>query len=133
MIIKAPTRDIQSVRRTEPVQVSCSLFDYPQAPVIRTVIKIFDQPLFPLAFKTFTNIDDPQQRDDFAAFAQQEHLILLFYDEQLRHRLNKLVPNPRDETLPRILAQAQQLRAAIPDEHYDFDAAKAQVMEDTRL
>ena len=132
-VLKAPAKDIQSVRGTVPVQVWCSLFDHPEAPVIRTVIKIYDQPLFPLAFETFCNVDDPQQRDDFAALAEQEHLILLFYDEELRHRLNKLVPNPRDEALPRILAQAQELRAAIPDDRFNFDAAKARVMEETRL
>src|SRR5207248_4160656 len=80
---KAPAREIQSLRGNVPVQLRHELHQHPSAPVIRMVVTIYDQPARPLAFDTFVNVADPQQRDDFATLSSQQELWLLFYDEQL--------------------------------------------------
>jgi len=40
--------------------------------------RIYDQPQRPLALETFVNVDDPQQRADYAALAAQDNVYLLF-------------------------------------------------------
>src|SRR5438270_329508 len=68
-IMKAPTPDIQSLRGNIPIRLHHQLYDHPLAPVIRTVIRFYDRPANPLLVETFTNIDDPQQRSEFAHLA----------------------------------------------------------------
>lgn len=64
LVIKAPSREIRSVRGRVPIQLRHELYDYPQAPVVRMVLTIYDQPSRPLALETFVNVEDEQQRDD---------------------------------------------------------------------
>ncbi len=113
--------------------VSHELRHHPAAPVVRTVIKIYDQPKSPLALETFTNVDDEQQWADFASLADQDTFTLLFYDETLQHRLSKQVPNAAGDQMSRILTYVDRIRAAIPNEQYDFDRAKAAVLASTHL
>src|SRR5712692_9011204 len=127
-VLKAPAAEIVRARGTVPVHVQHALIDHPSAPVIRTVLSIYDVPRHPLRFESFINVAEPSQRQDFAALAEQEFLMLLFYDEALRHRLSKLVPNNAspakpDDTIPTILRHAARLAAAIPAERFDFDTA----------
>jgi hypothetical protein len=132
-VVKAPARDIQSLRGNVPVHITHELYQHPQAPVIRTLIRWYDEPDRPLALETYTNIGDEQQRADFLDLAQRPELRFLFYDRSLRHRLTKAVRNPDPATITQIAATADQLRATIPDATFDFDAAKADVMERTSL
>ena len=132
-VLKAPGRELRSVQGTVPIRVSHALYDHPAAPVIRTILAIYDRPRTPLAFETFTNIADPDQREDFARLAEQERLVLLFYDEQLAHRLTKVVPYRDDGTVLAILLQAERLRWRIPPGTYDFDRAKQAVIEASEL
>lgn len=132
-VLKAPAHEIARARGRVPVHIQHALLDHPAAPVIRTVLSIYDVPRRPLRFETFINIADEAQRADFAAFAEQRQLLLLFYDEQLRHRLNKVVPINQRENILTILAEAERLRARIPAERYDFNAAKAAIIEATHL
>jgi hypothetical protein len=110
-----------------PIELRHELYAHPTAPVIRTIFVIYDQPDTPLALETFTNIADEDQRENFAALGQQEALLLL-YDEQLAHRLTKVVPQSDPEQSAMVLAYAQQVLATIPKERFDFDEAKAAVM-----
>src|SRR5437588_8980375 len=48
-VIKLPYQEIASVRGQVPIQVRHELYAHPQAPVIRTVLTICDQPASPLA------------------------------------------------------------------------------------
>lgn len=132
-VIKLPAAEIASVRGTVPIAVRHELHAHPAAPVIRTVIAIYDQPHNPLALETYTNIADEQQRADFAALAEQDRLMLLFYDEGLRHRLNKVVPYRDPDIIRMLVARAEQLLAAIPEDRRDFNRAKADVLERTHL
>ena len=133
LVIKAPAWDIQSIRGRVPVRVTHELFNHPSAPVIRITVRIYDQPQHPLALETFINVEDPQQRADYEGLAKQDTIHMLFYDEALRHRLSKGVNNRAQEEISRILGRADALFSAIPKENFDFDKAKAAVMERTRL
>lgn len=132
-VLKAPAVDIQSVHGTVPIGIRYELYAHRAAPVIRTVVTIVDQPEYPLAFETFTNIDDSHQRSTFAALSEQEQLYLLFYDETLAHRLTKVVPHNDPAVISHIVEQADQLYGAIDIYEYDFDTAKAAVIAATEL
>src|SRR4051794_11170206 len=83
LLLKAPGHEIESVRGKVPILLRHELYQQPTAPVIRIVLTLYDQPARPLAFETFINVEDPQQRADYAALAKQPTLLLLFYDERL--------------------------------------------------
>lgn len=133
LVIKAPGGDIRSVRGRVPIGLRYELYEHPAAPVIRMVLRIYDQPTRPLALETFINVEDPQQRSDFAALGNQDELHMLFYDETLAHRLSKGVGNPDRAAVGQIVGTADRLLAAIPPERFSFEQAKAAVMERTRL
>lgn len=128
-VLKAPRREIESLRGTVPIQLRHELHQHPSAPVIRMVVTIYDQPASPLAFDTFINVDDPAQGMDFLNLAALDELRFLFYDESLSHRLTKTVANRRPEDIVRIVSEALTLRFSIPEEQFNFDRAKAAVME----
>ncbi len=88
-VIKLPTREIESLRGRVPIHVRHEVYAHPAAPVIRSVITIYDQQDHPLALETMTNIAEQDQRNHFARLASQKDLLLLFYDEQLHHHLSK--------------------------------------------
>jgi hypothetical protein len=132
VVLKAPLAEIRSAVGRVPIQIRYDLHEHPKAPVVRTSLRIYDDPKRPLAFECFTNIADEQQHRDFAQLAKQPELLLLFYDEQVQHRLSKRVRNV-GIAIPVILRKAQQLLAKIPTGHYDFDRAKADVMTTTHL
>ena len=132
-VIKAPAHESVRVRGRVPIQIQHTLYEHRAAPVIRTVLSIYDQPQSPLRVESFINVAEPDQRADFAALADQEQLYLFFYDELLRHRLNKVIPQSGDETIAKILAQADALRSRIPLWRYDFMRAKRDVLIGTHL
>ena len=132
-MLKAPAAEIARARGPVPMLVRHQLYSHPAAPVIRTVLTVYDDPSQPLRFESFINVAEQDQYADFAALANQERLVVLFYDEQLRHRLSKLIHAGLDNAIAEMLARAEQVRSAIPAEHYDFGRAKAEVMARTKL
>jgi hypothetical protein len=132
-VLKLPAEDIESARGRVPIRLRHELYAHPTAPVIRTLLTLYDQPDRPLALETFTNIQDEDQRSAFAALAHQEALLLLFYDEQLAHKLTKVVPVTNPEQSAVVLNYAEQILTTIPEEEFDFDRAKRAVMEATAL
>src|SRR5438045_307567 len=77
LLIKAPANEIESLRGRLPIEVRHELFEHQTAPVIRLVITFYDQPARPLAVESFINVEDPQQRADFAALVDQQELDML--------------------------------------------------------
>src|SRR5947207_7437498 len=71
-VIKLPSQDIESARGTVPIHMRHELYAHAAAPVIRTILVIYDQPGTPLALETYTNIQDEDQRSNFATLSQQE-------------------------------------------------------------
>lgn len=76
-VIKLAGREIASVAGRVPIHLRHELYSHPAAPVIRTVLTVYDQPERPLAIETFTNAEQPDQREDFARLAQQDQFLLL--------------------------------------------------------
>jgi hypothetical protein len=132
-IITVPSRDLPTVRGRFPIEVRHELHRHPASPVVRTIISLYDQPEQALRVETFTNIGAPDQREQFASLAEQEDYLVLFYDEWLRHRLSKRVPNTNRDGVTAVLTHADALLAAIPAAQRDFDRAKQAVMERTHL
>lgn len=136
-VIKAPAREIEGLRGPLPVLFRQELYRHPSAPVIRLLLRLYDRahddPPSSLAFESFVNVDDPEQRRDYQALAEQDRLDLHFYDEALHARLTKIVPNHLRADIPQVLATALQLRARIADDRFDFDRAKADVLARTTL
>jgi hypothetical protein len=133
LVLKAPRHDIEGIRGPLPIEVHHELHDHVTAPVIRLVVTFYDQPSRPLAFETFVNVQDPQQRADYAALADQPELRMLCYDEELAHRLTKRVTHSARDRVPEILARADALFHAIPDDEFSFEIAKAAVLRRTSL
>jgi hypothetical protein len=121
------------VRGSIPINIRSELYQHPAAPVVRTLLRVYDQPFAPLALETFTNIADDEQRNTFAQLAIQRHTHLLFYDDSLTLRVAKQLRAPNASLVRNILSDAQALLARIPEDEYDFDAAKAAVMAATAL
>jgi hypothetical protein len=133
LVAKLPGYEIEGLRGTFPIQLRHELFGHPASPVIRMTATLYDQPSAPFLLETFINVDDAYQRADYAAFAEQEELPILFYDEHHQHRLAKAVRNGAREQIPLILETAGELLADIPVAERDFDRAKAAVMATIRL
>jgi hypothetical protein len=131
LVMKAPRQEIESIRGRVPMQVRHELYQLPTAPVIRMVVMIYDQPARPLAFESFINVEDPQQHSDYAALAEQPELRMLFYDERLDHCLTKSVRHSTRGRVPEVLARADELFHAIPQDQFSFEIAKAAVMRNT--
>ena len=131
LILKAPRSEIASVRGRVPIGINHELYNQPTSPVIRMVTRIYDQPASSLAFETYVNVGDPDQRTDYEALTRQDELVMLFYDQAVNHALSKRVRLIDQVGLLRALTTADRLLVAIPEDQRDFDTAKAAVMEQT--
>ena len=132
-VVKLPATEITSLSGRVPIHIRHELYHHPAAPVIRTVVRIYDRPDNPLGLETFTNVEQDDQRADFARLAGQENIYLLFYDEELNHRLSKGMGNVEPEVIEDIIDKADALRDRIKPELYDFDRAKADIVARTSL
>src|SRR5215204_904132 len=131
LILKAPGHEIASTRGRVPIGFNHELYNHPASPVIRMVTRIYDRPTSSLAFETYVNVGDPDQRTDYEALTRQDELVMLFYDQAVTHALSKRVRLTDQVGLLRALTTADRLLAAIPEDQRDFDTAKAAVMEQT--
>ncbi|GAA5154288.1 hypothetical protein GCM10023321_25850 [Pseudonocardia eucalypti] len=130
-VVKLPTPEINNLRGRVPIHFHHELYSHPAAPVIRTVLTVYDQPQQPLALETFTNIEQPDQRADLARLTTQDELHMLFYDDQLTHRLTKAVPFRNDGQIEEMLHTADALLAAIPPQQFSFERARRAVIQQT--
>ena len=133
LIVKAPRSEIESSRGRVPIGFNHELYAHPASPVIRMVTRIYDQPARSLAFESFVNVGDPDQRADYAALSCQDELVMLFYDQTVKHALSKRLRLTDQVGLLKVLTTADRLLSAIPEDQRDFDTAKAAVMEQTAM
>src|SRR5215210_2489359 len=133
LIVKAPDGEIASARGRVPIGFNHELYAHPASPVIRMVTRIYDRVDQPLAFESFINVGDPDQRADYEALVRQDELVLLFYDQAVNHALSKRVRLANQRKLRLVLTTADRLLSAIPEDQRDFDAAKAEVMSQTAM
>jgi hypothetical protein len=73
------------------------------------------------------------QRADYEALSGQDELVMLFYDQTLKHALSKRLRLTDQPRLLEVLTTADRLLLAIPEPQRDFDTAKAEVMHQTSL
>lgn len=132
-VVKAPEWDIAGMRGNIPMRVTHELHRELEAPVIRSVVKIYDDPQHPLALETFTNVRDEEQRRNFDTLSIQPHYIFTFYNEHLQHRLTKLMNNTQGEHTASLFRQALLASSLIPDQQYNFNQAKATVIGRTPM
>lgn len=132
-VIKAPGAEIEGLRGPLPILFRQELYHHPSSPVIRLLLRLYDRPPSSLAFESFVNIDDEEQRRDYGTLANQEMVNLYFYDEALVHRVTHQVRNSLRGNVPLVLAAALRLRARIVDDRFDFDRAKADVIARTSI
>lgn len=130
-VVKAPEWDIAGMRGNVAMRITHELHREPEAPVIRSVVEIYDDPKHPLALETFTNVRDDEQRRDFNILSGQPYYIFTFYNEYLTHRLTKLVHNTHGEHTASLFRQALLASSLIPDQQYNFDQAKATIIRRT--
>src|SRR4051812_3668428 len=132
-LLKAPASDLATLGGPMPVRITHELYSKPTAPVIRTLLRWYDRPNSSLSFEAFTNVADPEQRQDYRRLARQSTLTVLGYDELLRLAVQKRVANHQQREITQIADLADKLRVLIPDGEYDFDLAKARVMAQNSL
>jgi hypothetical protein len=132
-VLKAPAAELATLRGPIPVRLTHELHSKRTAPVIRTMLSWYDRPDRPLVFEAFTNVADPQQAEDYLKLGKQKDILVLAYDESLQDPIQKRVTNQQQRAVLEILVLADKLRANIPEEEYDFDAAKAAVLARTSL
>lgn len=133
LVVKMPRSEIASVRGRVPIEIRHELYAHPASPVIRMVTRIYDRPDSSVVLETFVNVADEDQRADYAALRYSSSLLMLFYDELVRHTLTKQVGGIVPEVMEDVLRCADQLLAAIPADQRDFDRAKADVLQRTGL
>lgn len=136
-ILKTPAADIPDLRGVLPTLFRHELYRHPNAPVIRLLLRFYDRPAASppssLAFESFINVDDEQQRQDYGELARQDSIRLHFYDDTLQRRLTKIIQNTTQADVPQVLLTALSLRARIPQAQFNFDRAKADVIARTSL
>ena len=128
MISKLPAHEFEGLRGSLLIRLSQEIHQHPAAPVIRMSMRLYGRAEQPVCIETFINVADPEQRLDFESLTSQGQLYLLLYDEQLRHRSTKRLGGLDRESIRETLRRADALRASIPEEQFDFDLAKTDVM-----
>lgn len=136
-VLKTQAEEIDGLRGPTPILLRHELYRHRSSPVIRLLLRFYDrpqaQPPSSLAFESFINVDDEEQRQDYGELARQDLIPLHFYDDGLQHRLAKTVRNSIRASIPQLLVTALSLRARIPNDQLDFDRAKAEVIARTSL
>jgi hypothetical protein len=132
-VIKAPTPDIELLRGPVQIQQRHELYPCDSAPVIRLVTRLAHATEDPFIFESFINVQDPEQRREYALLSHQHTLPLHFYDEQLQHRLTHTFRGLHPDAIAEILQAAERLQATIHPADLDFESAKLLVMSTTNL
>lgn len=122
-VIQAPTLEIRSLPQQVPICLSYELYRCWTAPVVRTLVKVHDEPKNPLTYDTFINIKDQQQRNAFGALGNQRQVPVFFYDEDLHHhQLTMQADNSQNrEDVALLLYEGEIALSRIPEERFDFD------------
>ena len=137
-VIKAPGDEIESAPR--PACRSCSATSCTATRLARdpsrcsasTTVRTIDRPPHSPSRASSTSTTRASG-SDYGELARQDLVDLHFYDEALQHRLTKQIPNNLRSDIPLVLLTALRLRARIPNDRFDFDRAKADVIARTSL
>jgi hypothetical protein len=107
LVLKAPAEDIDAIRGPVPVLVRYELYRYTAGPIVRLVLAVNGNTVS-LVWETFINPADPD-------------------DEQVRHRLSKVVGQPQDAATLKLPKLARRILAETDPRMLDFEACKEAV------
>lgn len=133
LVLKAPASDIESCRGAAPVRTRYELHATDHGPVVRLVLVVHDRPDAHLTFESFCNVLDARQLAEWEDLLSRPYLRVLFFDQDLTHRLSKRISQPVDLASRELLPRARRLLALIDPAALDFDQAKASVMADNPI
>jgi hypothetical protein len=125
-ICHASDRDIASFNKA-PVKYQWQLVLMPNAPLIRLLFVILDNPLYPYQFESFLNVTEADQAQVLTDLAEQEQLSLAFYGDDLTYRYSKVISHKpfHRQQLEAVVARARLYWDQLEPEQRDFDQAKA--------
>lgn len=129
LIAKAPAEDIESCRGRRTIVLTHELYAYPSGPVLRMLLSIDDES-GPLVLETFCNVAASDQLSDWRSMLAADVVRVAFFDEGLRCRLMKAIPQAPSADRERLIPEALAILAGTDPSRLDFDAAKAAVMAD---
>ncbi len=111
----------------QPAAYQWQLALMPTAPLLRLEVTIFDQPQNPYRFESFLNTGQEADTRIAEQLVSQEELYFAFHGEDFTHRFTKVMDHSeiQREQLQRLVDQADDHWAEIPEERRDFDLAKA--------
>ena len=133
LVVKVMSADIPGLRGRVPIEHTHELHAHPASPVIRIRTVVYDHPTQPLSLESFINPGEVDQMQDYAALADQDDLLMFFFDEAMRHVLTKRTHNVDQAGIRWIDQLAAVLLDGIPFMDRDFDRAKAAVMARTSM
>ena len=111
----------------KPVAYQWQLIKLPTAPLLRLQIDVLDQPDSPYRFESFLNVAEESQAQVLAQLANQEHLYLAFYGDNLTYRFTKIIRHDQQQWqyLDELVDEATRYWDRLPSKRRDFDEAKA--------
>ena len=128
-ICHASDRDIASFSRA-PVRYQWQLIMMPNAPLIRLLFVVVDNPTNPYQFESFLNVAEPDQARVLADLVEQEQFSLAFYGDDLSYRYSKVIAHEQinRQQLATAIAHARLYWDQLEPEQQNFDQAKAAFM-----
>lgn len=128
LVAKMDRSEIETCSGRLPVQVRYEVHSAITGPAVRLLLEIHTPSDAPLVLETFFNPAETDQMDDLEDLLAREHLRILFFDEELEHRLSKKVTQPKNEQMPTIAPEARRLLAECDPSDLNFDRTKEAIM-----
>ena len=128
-VCHAPSRDIKGFIG-KPIRCQWQLIKMPTAPLVRLEMTVIDNPFQPYKLESFLNVAADDQARILAQLANQDHLLLAFYGDNLEYELSLTVTHGEQQwqQLDELMAQALRYWRTLPQKVRDFDKAKAEFL-----
>ncbi len=128
-ICHASDHDIAGFRGA-PVQYQWQLILMPNAPLIRLLFIVLDNPRNPYQLESFLNVAEADQAQVLSDLVEQEQFSLAFYGDDLSYRYSKVIAHEQinRQQLATAIAHARLYWDQIEREQQNFDLAKAEFM-----
>ena len=125
-ICHAPDMDIVGFA-DKPIISRWQLIKMPTAPLIRLELIILDNPENPFRFESFLNVAEEDQSKILSQLANQHHLYMAFYGDDLSYQYGIAAPHDFQQwqLLDELTDEAHRYWDSISPEEQDFDQAKA--------
>ena len=128
-ICHASDRDIAGFQGA-PVRYQWQLIMMPNAPLIRLLFTVIDNPANPYQFESFLNVAEADQAKVLTDLVEQDQFSLAFYGDDLSYRYSKVIVHEQmnRQQLATAIGHARLYWDQIEREQQNFDLAKAEFM-----